>query len=118
MERHSLKKCKDCGKEIVANKYTPRRGLLCPDCSRLHNNAAKKKSRCLKKYGVSVETYDRVMSIGHCEICGSEDDLVYDHDHATMKPRGCLCRNCNRAIGQLGDSLEAIQKAVRYLEVH
>jgi len=33
-----------------------------------------------------------------------------------MKFRGVLCTNCNRAIGQLGDTAESVRKALNYLE--
>jgi len=32
-----------------------------------------------------------------------------------MEFRGVLCNKCNRSIGQLGDTLESIQKVVAYL---
>jgi len=54
---------------------------------------------------------------GKCEICGNaEEGLCVDHCHETGQIRGVLCRRCNRAIGQLGDNLEAVRKAVAYLE--
>jgi hypothetical protein len=51
-----------------------------------------------------------------CEICDSTKELCYDHDHVTMKFRGVLCRQCNRALGQLGDSLDRVLKVVDYLK--
>ena len=69
-----------------------------------------------KRYGVDVETYkQRMASRTSCEICGSKKELCYDHDHETMEFRGVLCRGCNRALGQLGDSLKGIMRAVNYL---
>lgn len=70
-----------------------------------------------KRYGIDPETYKQHMSSSDkCEICGSKHELCYDHDHVTMEFRGVLCRMCNVAIGQLGDTLEALKKAVNYLE--
>jgi len=51
-----------------------------------------------------------------CEICSSRDSLCYDHDHNTMRFRGVLCNKCNRSIGQLGDTVESIQKVLFYLK--
>ena len=51
-----------------------------------------------------------------CCCCFSESDhLVLDHDHETGKFRGWLCRNCNQGIGKLGDNLQGVTKAVKYL---
>lgn len=55
-----------------------------------------------------------------CEACGrppsSNKGLALDHDHVTGKFRGWLCDLCNRGIGQLGDNLEGVKKALEYLE--
>lgn len=52
---------------------------------------------------------------GCCEICGRERALHIDHDHKTGDVRGLLCVSCNTAIGKLGDNVEGVMKAVRYL---
>ena len=39
-----------------------------------------------------------------------------DHRHDTGKIRGLLCRNCNKAIGQLGDTPKGVLKAYEYLK--
>lgn len=71
----------------------------------------------LKKYGITLEQWMSMVSAvgGKCEVCGSTDELCVDHDHVTGEVRGALCRGCNRSIGQLGDDLESLQKAVDYL---
>ena len=52
-----------------------------------------------------------------CRICSSTPKtLVFDHCHQTNKFRGWICRNCNAAIGKLGDNLPGLMKAVKYLE--
>jgi hypothetical protein len=70
------------------------------------------------KYGITLEQWAAMVSYAgnRCEICGVEDDsLCVDHDHVTNEVRGVLCRKCNRSIGQLGDTAEALQKAADYL---
>lgn len=54
----------------------------------------------------------------HCECCGRRDRkaLALDHCHATGAFRGWLCSRCNLAIGKLGDTVEAVQKALDYLK--
>lgn len=53
-----------------------------------------------------------------CMICNKNTELCYDHCHTTMKFRGVLCRSCNKAIGQLGDTADSLKKAYEYLLVH
>ncbi len=53
-----------------------------------------------------------------CECCGEKKEkLIIDHCHDTGEMRGWLCHPCNIAIGNLGDNLEGLQKAVMYLSV-
>jgi hypothetical protein len=50
-----------------------------------------------------------------CVICGSEEKLVVDHDHATGKIRGMLCNHCNRGLGHFKDSPMLLECASQYL---
>jgi hypothetical protein len=50
-----------------------------------------------------------------CECCGRLGPLHMDHDHKTDLFRGWLCRQCNLAIGMLGDNAEGVRKALVYL---
>lgn len=61
---------------------------------------------------------------GKCAICGSLEfgqgirDLkrgAVDHDHKTGEVRGILCDKCNRGIGLLGDDIEILRSAIKYL---
>jgi hypothetical protein len=38
-----------------------------------------------------------------------------DHDHNDHTFRGWVCENCNFGIGQLGDDIEGVVKALNYL---
>ncbi len=58
-----------------------------------------------------------------CECCGAARaewlvgyTLCYDHCHKTGKFRGWLCRKCNTGIGKLGDTLDGVQRAIKYLQ--
>jgi hypothetical protein len=57
---------------------------------------------------------------GRCGCCGTdkpkENRWCVDHDHVTGKVRGILCSKCNTAIGKLGDTLEGVLRAVKYLQ--
>lgn len=52
---------------------------------------------------------------GVCVICGSEGDVVVDHDHKTGMVRGALCINCNVGIGHFKDDPELLELAALYL---
>jgi len=52
-----------------------------------------------------------------CECCGKiPKKWNIDHDHKTLEIRGWICDQCNAGIGQLGDTVESIKKALKYLE--
>jgi hypothetical protein len=50
-----------------------------------------------------------------CVICGSEEQLVVDHDHKTGKIRGMLCNHCNRGLGHFRDDPMLLEFAAQYL---
>ena len=54
-----------------------------------------------------------------CDLCGKppgKRSLHVDHCHISGIFRGWLCSSCNAGIGMLGDSIEGLMNAVRYLE--
>jgi hypothetical protein len=54
-----------------------------------------------------------------CECCGSKPNgagaFHLDHDHTTGAFRGWLCSKCNVAIGLLGDNIDGLMFALKYL---
>lgn len=71
------------------------------------------------KYGITLAQWLAMVEAvgGRCEICSkNEEALCVDHDHESGKVRGVLCRSCNRAVGQLGDTHELLSRAVAYLK--
>jgi len=51
-----------------------------------------------------------------CDNCGKDNQkLIFDHCHETNKFRGWLCYQCNTAIGNLGDNIDGLTKALNYL---
>ena len=52
----------------------------------------------------------------NCEICGSTENLVVDHNHKTNVVRGRLCNHCNRGLGHFLDNIDILEKAIKYLK--
>ena len=51
-----------------------------------------------------------------CDCCSKEGHtLILDHDHDSALFRGWLCYRCNSGIGQLGDDIAGLEKALSYL---
>lgn len=106
-------KCKSCH-----NLYA--RTVWYPKNSTKHLESVKnyKKSNPLKvkawNLGVSYEEVVELFKSFEepaCQVCGSSENLCVDHCHKTQVVRGLLCRNCNTAIGMLGDdSITVISK--------
>jgi len=86
---------------------------------------------CIKKRSLIVNEIRKTAPpmTKFCECCGKKPNkgldrnmskrelsLVLDHDPITNKFRGWICDDCNKSIGSLGDTLEGVMKAVRYLE--
>lgn len=68
-----------------------------------------------RKYGLTDDELDDVLAIEECEVCGSTDRLVIDHNHASGTYRGVLCNGCNTALGHAGDSIDTLLGLVAYL---
>lgn len=82
----------------------------------------------LKKYGGTLEDYDRlaIEQGGLCAICGKAAEesrpgrprLHIDHCHVTKTIRGLLCRMCNTALGMMEDDPARMRVAAAYVEAH
>jgi len=124
-----LRKCRICSKEAITvedlegftknNKSPYGRTTLCKPCGSIQSSKAPRHSRYKNVYGITADEYKRCMATATCcNKCGSIDSLCYDHDHnkkGIVAFRGVLCRQCNQAIGQLGDTEEGILQALQYL---
>lgn len=82
-------------------------------------HAENRRARRLAKYGLTEAAYDAMVAAqgGRCAVCRRTPryELVPDHDHATGQLRGLLCHGCNAGIGYLGDTVEAVERALEYL---
>jgi Recombination endonuclease VII len=78
------------------------------------NTAIRRKRR----YGLTTEQYEAMLVFqdGKCALCGTGKPVDIDHDHASGRVRGLLCRSCNVGLGQLGDTVEGLERAIAYLK--
>ena len=51
----------------------------------------------------------------HCECCGRESKVTFDHCHASTQFRGWICNNCNAALGHIHDDVSWLMKLIAYL---
>ena len=124
--------CKDCGERKDLSEFAKNKEMadgrinFCNPCR--YKRYAKKRNKTDSywgyqlqwKYNLSLEKYQQMLEDqnGCCAICGLKPDyrLCVDHRHDTGKVRGLLCRTCNKAIGQLGDTPDGLKRALKYLE--
>lgn len=67
-------------------------------------------------YGITLDKANEIKTTG-CEICGTtEGTMCIDHCHTTGKVRGCLCSQCNTAIGMMKDDVGRLASAIQYLQ--
>ena len=124
-DKPANKTCNSCGKEKSYSEYykykTNRDGYMaiCKECH-LQNG---KDQHLMRQFGITRADYDAmyVAQNGSCACCGKHQvelnvTLAVDHCHNTGQVRGLLCGSCNRGIGLLGDNLEGVHNALKYLE--
>lgn len=118
--------CRGCEIDKPASEYRNNwhrpSGLesLCRDCISDRDRA--------DRFEMTAEEYRTLLEEqGHvCAIClqpeaaidprnGRVKALAVDHNHTTGAKRGLLCGNCNKGIGNLGDSPERLIAAAAYL---
>jgi len=66
-------------------------------------------AECVLRFGTSCN------NCGHTPVEG-ERVLNTDHCHDSNVVRGRLCPTCNVGIGMLGDNIEGLESAIRYLQ--
>jgi hypothetical protein len=85
----------------------------------------KRAGKFRRKYGITIDEYNTLLAkqAGVCALCRHPTrrgtyggNLDVDHDHATGKVRGLLCTSCNHALGVLGDNVEGLELALKYLK--
>ena len=106
-----IKTCKKCKEEKSAKDFPRHKQMkdrLDTRCRSCIRKAAAIRRELYAKHGPKSD---------ECVCCGSKDKkIVLDHDHKTGEFRGWICEPCNLGLGQLGDNLEGVLNAVKYLE--
>lgn len=119
--------CKLCGGEHnrtshqLGKKSKPRE---CPEVHAPNWSGYDREDQIMRRtYGISMQEFDELVEFqsGKCAICFKPLDTInrranIDHCHDTGKVRGILCSGCNTGIGQLGDNIEGLKRALYYLE--
>ena len=96
-----------------ARRYVKRRKS--PDAA-----AINRRYNLKSKFGLTPEQFDDMLKAqsGVCAICGRQPEgrLHVDHDHASGRVRGLLCRPCNVGIGHFEESVERLKNAIAYIQ--
>ena len=75
-----------------------------------------------RRFGITEEQFKNRLHNQNwqCEICSCDinQSACVDHDHATGKVRGLLCRTCNAGLGLFKDLKQNLINAANYLEKH
>ena len=111
-----MKYCPRCQKSKPVTEYHKHSGQAdglqsrCIECrKREDNNASTTIRNRMRIAPVPLGT--------PCDLYGRTDfPLQFDHCHKTEKHRGWLCRPCNAGIGQLGDDIAGLERAINYLK--
>lgn len=92
-----------------------------PEKFRARNRAARQRKVEWQRRSLGLPEPTRPEPAG-CESCGKlreermkKQGLCADHCHKTNKFRGWLCTGCNMSIGNLGDDVQGLERAIAYL---
>lgn len=120
--------CKDCKQLLDSSQFGIRRnasdGLHCR-CKQCQSIRRRRKTlkNTLKHFSMSDHDFQAAWAAqnGLCALCGtslhrrSSRGCHIDHCHVTGRFRGLLCGGCNTALGKLGDTPDALQRALDYV---
>jgi len=123
-----LKKCTKCDKVKSLLEYslqiknTQHFKAFCKNCEKTinrshqikYNNTVRKQ----KRYNLTEDELNILMSRNKCEICNKEiegHNKHIDHCHNTQFVRGILCKHCNLGLGHFQDDELRLFSAIAYL---
>lgn len=117
--------CANCGRVDIRVQFLPHRTKVrCMGATRdewARRYGDNRPGRVSPHHGLTrSERTQIILEARACAICGVGLDTSkathIDHDHATGKVRGALCRSCNWGLGHFKDSVTSLKKAIEYLE--
>ena len=116
------KVCRDCKIEKHIEEFEVNRRFFDASSDTKFREVRRPSCRECRSKKVSInridaKKYSRPVSLD-CPICHDTVDGSYarlDHCHKTGKVRGWTCDNCNTAIGKLKESVEVLQRAIKWL---
>lgn len=117
------KTCKACKKNFSVENFFKSKatkdgyGIYCKICQKRRN--------LIYRYNISENDFN-LMAKNGCEVCGSFESLVIDHNHNCCQSanscgkcvRGVLCSKCNMAEGLLGSDIKKIKSLLEYVAKH
>jgi hypothetical protein len=123
-ENCNYRKCKVCKEKLpLTNEYfhfAARGGVgytqhlkgICRECDDKHRNI---RTHLRQKH---MKDYPE-----NCTCCGrhvseTKRGFQCDHCYVTGSFRGWICEQCNKGIGNLGETVEGLEKALAYLKRH
>ena len=123
------RKCTKCGQSEPNVKFTGRpntwgKTYYRPDCNECYHARQRGRANAHeKKFGsralFSKHRPPEGTPCACCKVPMTHDrgiaGMCFDHDPVTETFRGYICKKCNTSIGGLGDNLEGLMKAVKYL---
>lgn len=123
LERAALAKCERSRADALQLVLPVAQRVVCYKSVETPRARYRRGLRLRRLYGVSLEWFEATLTAQRhlCACCRerlTDGGACVDHDHGTGEVRGILCHNCNIGIGKLGDTLDGLQKAVRYLQDH
>lgn len=78
------------------------------------------------KFNITMNEYNKMLEEqnGVCGICKKKIEdvskrrkyLCVDHDHNSMKLRGLLCPQCNKAIGTIDENIDTLKNMISYIK--
>lgn len=113
--------CNGCQAYLAPRFFGKYSGVKPPARCKKCRSKASHDQRVKAVYGITPEAYQMLLDWqgGVCAICERPSKvrrLAVDHDHATGKVRGLLCRHCNyELLGWAKDDIAVFQRAIDYL---
>ena len=113
-----VKTCSRCGIEKPLSEFNKRSNRPSGVTSRC--KVCRKDEHYMRIYGINLKEYNAMLVAQNkkCKICGTETDLVVDHDHETGDVRGLLCAPCNSAIGLFKENRTSLLNAIEYVDYY